>query len=193
MPQNLSSPPLFHLTDYIVTPALFSPEECDEITYMHLPVTQAQVVRFAKTSFNKLELEQRNTKVKGVLKEARFGWVYERVAKQVKAINTHYYHFELTDITNLQILEYENTGFYNVHVDIGTGETSVRKLSVVVFLSDPQDYQGGELILKPNYPPLSPAQGSAVFFPSYIPHEIRPVTEGVRRTMVTWITGPCFK
>lgn len=193
MPQNPSSPPLFHLTDYVVIPTLFTPEECNEIIYMHLPVTQAQVIRFAETSFSKLELEQRNTKVKGVLKEARFGWVYERIAEHVKTINAHYYHFELTNITNLQILEYENTGFYNVHVDIGTGETSIRKLSVVVFLSDPEDYQGGELILKPNYPPLEQAQGSAIFFPSYIPHEIRPVTEGVRHTMVAWITGPCFK
>lgn len=193
MPQNLSPPPLFHLTDYVAIPKLFTPEECDEITYMHLPVTQAQVVRFVETSFSKLELEQRNTKVKAVLKESRYAWVYERIAEKVKAINRHYYNFELTNITSLQILEYENTGFYNVHVDIGTGKTSLRKLSVVVFLSDPQDYEGGELILKPNYPTLDQSQGSAIFFPSYIPHEIKPVTAGLRHTLVTWITGPCFK
>jgi PKHD-type hydroxylase len=193
MPQNPASPPLFHMTDYVVIPRLFTPEECDEITYMPLPASQAQVIRFAKTSFSQLELEQRNTKVKAVPKEARFAWVYERIAENVKIINQNYYHFQFSNITSLQILEYENTGFYNVHVDIGTGKTSLRKLSVVVFLSDPQDYEGGELILKPNYPILEQAKGSAVFFPSYIPHEIRPVTAGLRHTMVTWITGPCFK
>lgn len=193
MPQNPASPPLLHLTDYVVIPALFTPEECNEIVYMHLPVTQAQVIRFAKTSFSRLELEQRNTKAKAALKEERHKWVYDRLAKQIKAINAHYYGFDLRDITTVQVLEYENTGFYNVHVDIGTGETSLRKLSVVVFLSDRQDYKGGELILKPNYPPLEQAQGSAIFFPSYIPHEITPVSEGLRHTLVTWITGPCFK
>ncbi|PKL76988.1 MAG: hypothetical protein CVV27_07475 [Candidatus Melainabacteria bacterium HGW-Melainabacteria-1] len=181
------------LGNYVVMPEVFSPEECRRIVYINLPAAQAYVTRFEEGSFNDLQLHARNTKVKSIPQSTDYLWLYERVSDSVKLVNRQFYRFAIDALTDLQVLEYENTGFYGTHVDVGTGETSRRKLSMVVFLTPPQEYDGGELILKPWFTPVTPAQGSVVFFPSYIPHEITPVTRGVRHTLVTWMLGPCFQ
>lgn len=182
-----------YLTNYLVLPEVFSPEECRRIIYADLPATQAHITRYDAGTFNDLQMHARNTKVKSVPQQMRFLWLYQRVAESVRFVNQQCFHFRLDKLTDLQILEYENTGFYGTHVDIGTGETSRRKLSMVVFLTPPEEYEGGQLVLKPWFTPVEQAQGAIVFFPSYIPHEITPVTRGVRHTLVTWMLGPCFR
>ena len=48
---------------------------------------------------------------------------------------------------DLQYAEYysENRGQYDWHLDIGEMSSSTRKLSISIQLSDPEDYEGGEL------------------------------------------------
>ena len=36
-------------------------------------------------------------------------------------------------------------------------------------------------------------QGRLVAFPSYVLHQVKPVTEGERNSLVVWINGPQFK
>ncbi|MGV3522821.1 MAG: 2OG-Fe(II) oxygenase [Candidatus Sericytochromatia bacterium] len=189
-----SAPPKgSYLTRFVHIPDVFTPAECRRIVYANLPVSQAHVAYYSGNTQNLLELKQRNTKVKAMPRsESSFYWVYERLIQHIREVNQTYYGFELVTLTNLQVLEYENTGFYQTHVDIGTGETSRRKLSLVLFLTPPEEYEGGQLVLKPRFEPILPQQGSLVIFPSYIPHEVRPVTKGVRHSLVTWILGPCF-
>lgn len=194
--QEVSSP--LYLTNYVVLPEVFSPAECREIVYANLPTSQAHVSRFKGkinegSTSNVLQMQSRNTKVKSVPRYPEYQWLYDRLNEKVRFVNQQCFRFKLKRLTNLQILEYENTGFYGTHLDIGTGETSRRKISVVVFLTPAEEYEGGQLIMKPAFTPISPTQGSAVFFPSYIPHEITPVTRGVRHTLVTWVLGPAFK
>ena len=181
------------LTNYLVMPEVFTPEECRRIVYADIPAFQARVSVFEGETENQLQLEHRNTKVKSLPRTRHFSWIYRRVAEKVKWVNQNYFKFTIHDITDFQLLEYENTGFYGTHVDIGTGETSKRKFSMVVFLTPTEEYQGGELLLKPNFTPFELRQGAAVFFPSYIPHEIKPVTQGVRHTLVTWVLGPPYR
>ncbi len=181
------------MNSFVQIPELFSPAECQQIIYLNQPVSQAQVVAFKGENEDELHLTMRNTKIKNVMRRAENRWIYERVIEKIREINARYYGFLLQQLTDFQVLEYENTGFYDTHVDIGTGETSRRKLSLVLFLTPREEYEGGELILKPNFSQISQIQGSAVVFPSYIPHQIKPVTKGVRHTMVTWVIGPCFK
>lgn len=182
-----------YLTRFVQLKDVFSPEECRRIVYADLPASQAHVAHFSGDTHNVLELKQRNTKVKAVPRNLpAHTWIYERLIAQIRSVNEALYHFEIKNLTDLQILEYENTGFYNTHVDIGTGDTSRRKLSLILFLTPPNEYEGGELLLKPHFSPIERLQGSIVIFPSYIPHEIKPVTKGVRHTLVTWVLGPCF-
>jgi hypothetical protein len=36
-------------------------------------------------------------------------------------------------------------------------------------------------------------QGTAIFFPSYVKHGVKPVTKGTRYSLVCWVVGPNFK
>lgn len=180
------------LTHYLVVPEVFSPQECRRIVYANLPATQAHVSVFEGDTENQLQLHHRNTKVKSFPRTHEYTWIYERLFEKIKLVNNLYFHFQIRNVTDLQLLEYENTGFYGTHVDIGTGQTSKRKFSMVSFLTPQDEYEGGELILKPHFTAFEQVQGSAVFFPSYVPHEIKPVTQGVRHTLVTWILGPHY-
>lgn len=188
-----AAPEASYLNNFVLIPDLFTPEECRKIVYLNEPSSQAHVIFFDGTSEDRLVLNQRNTKVKVVPRGEPCRWIYTRVVDYVREINQQYFKFQLHNLTDFQILEYENTGFYNTHLDIGTGDTSRRKLSLVAFLTPREEYEGGELFLRPNFPPIEQKQGAAVIFPSYVPHEIKPVTKGVRHSLVTWVLGPCFK
>jgi PKHD-type hydroxylase len=70
-----------------------------------------------------------------------------------------------------------------------------RKLSIVVQLTDPKDYKGGELQLFEGGDPIviTKQQGMVTLFPSYMLHQVTPVTKGMRHTLVAWIGGKNFK
>ena len=94
----------------------------------------------------------------------------------------------------IQYAEYHDAdqGFYDWHIDV-TPTKSRRKLSIVVQLSDPSEYDGGELqiqtgLLEPVT--IGKTKGLAVVFPTYLLHRVTPVTRGVRRSLVCWIDGP---
>lgn len=78
----------------------------------------------------------------------------------------------------------------------------VRKISVTINLNRPGDYEGGNL--KFDYGPHSAGdrykecveirpQGSIIVFPSYMYHQVTPVTRGTRYSLVLWVTGKPFK
>ncbi|MEW6695568.1 PKHD-type hydroxylase [Tepidimonas thermarum] len=62
-------------------------------------------------------------------------------------------------------------------------------LSCTVFLSDPQDYDGGELTIHDTYGThrLKLPAGDAVLYPGTSVHEVTPVTRGVRLASFFWI------
>ena len=75
-----------------------------------------------------------------------------------------------------------------------------RKISVTIFLNDPDEYEGGELDIETDGPRADPryntfklSKGSIVVFPSNRWHRVRPVTSGVRKSLVAWVFGPPFK
>ncbi len=81
---------------------------------------------------------------------------------------------------------------YGLHVDdalMGRGTRIRSDISVTVFLSGPEEYDGGELEMQSPFGPQEvklPA-GSAVIYPSSTLHRVKPVTEGERLAAVTWV------
>lgn len=124
-------------------------------------------------------------------------WIFERLTNHILATNKQYYNYDLADIQSLQFTCYDakEKGFYDKHVDMMYQGVGTRKLSVTIQLSDGEDYEGGNLLLhhKAN-PDIAPRdQGTAVFFPSWMLHEVTPVTKGKRYSLVAWVLGPKFK
>jgi PKHD-type hydroxylase len=62
-------------------------------------------------------------------------------------------------------------------------------ISLTLFLSDPETYEGGALRLvgPDGERSFRPAAGSAVFYPTGLLHEVTPVTRGVRLACVGWV------
>lgn len=123
-------------------------------------------------------------------------WFYERLSAIIKESNDRYYNFDLWGFAEgLQFTEYNApTGKYDPHVDKMMGGI-IRKLSVVVQLTDPAEYEGGELMIHLSDKPLPVRRqlGLVSIFPSYILHSVTPVTKGTRHSLVGWVTGKPFK
>jgi PKHD-type hydroxylase len=125
-------------------------------------------------------------------------WIYQRLTELIQQNNSQFFNFDLTMIEILQFTYYtaEENGYYKSHVDPNNWNLPHnRKLSIVVQLSDPSEYEGGELRLYTSYDPIviKKELGLVVSFPSYTLHEVSPLTKGERYSLVAWVHGPAFR
>ena len=133
-------------------------------------------------------------------------WPYMRIANENSGWN-----FDITAVESMQITKYKTGSFYGWHRD-GPSDClsvynnpdnkfmhgNVRKLSMTILLNG--NYQGGEFQFA-NYnkfncnaeTPDFKNAGSIIVFPSFIEHQVTPVTKGTRYSLVAWFVGPPFK
>jgi PKHD-type hydroxylase len=122
-------------------------------------------------------------------------WIYQRLADVAQELNERYWQAELAGFAeDLQFTRYDGArqGHYDWHQDVGAGRLSIRKLSLVTLLCD--GFEGGALELAADRGgpvPLEP--GMTVVFPAYELHRVRPVTAGLRRSLVSWVSGPSWR
>jgi len=128
------------------------------------------------------------------------GWIYDKLAWITRMVNSQFFEFDLYGFhEDFQYTVYRglDQGHYDWHIDRGISKdgTPPRKLSLVLMLSDPADYEGGDLILQygNGEQVVDKAKGKVHIFPSWVLHRVTPVTKGIRKTLVAWTTGPKFK
>ena len=139
----------------------------------------------------------RRSQISWLLNTPDASWVFEKLADVCSKVNSKYFRFDLTGFGEpLQLTNYEESenGMYGWQVDYNSGSIS-RKLSVVVQLTDPSEYEGGNLqVLSGSQPEnIRKQRGLVAFFPSYTLHQVTPVTSGNRQSLVAWVSGPAFK
>lgn len=125
-------------------------------------------------------------------------WLYGRIEQTVLDLNARFFKYELYGLIEFfQYTVYEGAegGHYNWHVDTGPLTREPRKFSITLQLSDASAYEGGELVLEAGEGPFraQKARGTLVAFPSYVMHRVMPVTAGVRKSLVIWVSGPSFR
>jgi PKHD-type hydroxylase len=124
-------------------------------------------------------------------------WIFERFTGLINNANERFFKFELSRLESLQYTVYNKGQFYRDHMDLGykNPNNAIRKLSFTMQLSDPADYDGGELLIKHGPTPdvARKNRGAITIFPSYIMHEVTPVTRGTRKSIVGWVTGPRWR
>jgi len=125
--------------------------------------------------------------------------IVDRIMQFVHLSNRNNFGFDIVAPFELQFTEYHGTegGKYDWHHDVWleSPRPYARKLSVVVQLSDPADYEGGAFEFRSVQHPgetFSPL-GSVLIFPSFLEHRVLPVTKGLRRSLVTWVEGPNWR
>jgi len=89
---------------------------------------------------------------------------------------------------------YEGGGQYGFHVDgavmgTGNGEQMRSDISCTLFLNEPDDYDGGELIVSDTYGEheVKLPAGDAIIYPSSSLHRVTPVTRGARLASFFWV------
>lgn len=178
------------------------PEACDIVIKMgnQLPLQDANI------GF------QETTKVDKDYRRSKIGWAqpwmpqwketFEQLSYMFHQANRNAFGFDLWSLREVQFTKYEaqDSGTYQWHTDLDwVDEKPVhRKLSMVIQLSDPKDYDGGELELRPLAlgvpdPEKLKQRGTAICFPSIVEHRVTPVTKGVRYSLVSWFEGPKFR
>ncbi len=79
--------------------------------------------------------------------------------------------------------------FYGPHTDLPYLSTGRRDMSFTIFLNQPTDYTGGELILymPPEKKKVKMQPGEIIIYPTKYLHEVKEVTQGERMVCVGWI------
>jgi PKHD-type hydroxylase len=143
-------------------------------------------------------LDHRRSFTSWIQSNQHTAWIYERLTSVVLQNNEKYFNFDLSMIENLQFTYYNSkeNGCYKAHVDPNYWQLPHnRKLSIVVQLSDPEEYENGDLLLHTSHDPIciNKQKGMVTMFPSYTLHEVTPVTKGERYSLVAWVHGPAFR
>ena len=123
-------------------------------------------------------------------------WIFKKISLLSLELNELYFKYDISDIETIQFTTYlgNQKGHYGQHVVHFALGSRWRKLSCVIQLSDPNDYEGGNLILYlPQKFVVPKKRGTFIIFPSFIPHAVYPVTKGVRHSAVSWILGPPYR
>lgn len=117
--------------------------------------------------------------------------VISRKVKECKFVRSRIF---ANSMVNPRFNLYQDGGFYGKHADsafMGDGQKQVRTdISMTLFLTDPEDYEGGEICLE--YASgetfqLKEPKGTMLFYPSGVMHQVKPVTKGKRIAFVAWI------
>lgn len=189
---------------YAFKPALFS-EKFNP--YIHFPdfLTSGECSKIKKLMKNpvrayvegdgsgKINESIRGTSVSPIEPIADNFWIFEKLSQAVIPANHATWGFDMAGFCEgIQISRYDVGDHYGYHQDIGGTYLSQRKLSIVIQLSDPKEYDGGllEIFMHGNAPV---EQGTLILFPSYMVHQVTPITKGTRYSLVAWLSGNPFK
>lgn len=177
--------------------AAFSVDECHEFVAHALTRPEKQAtVGFQETERSDTTFRESIIRWLDVHAEKR--WV-DHLMRYVMSSNRTNFGIDIVAPFDLQFTEYHGTarGKYDWHQDVWLESDRCydRKLSIVVQLSDPKDYEGGAFEFFGMQSPGEQftAMGSLLIFPSFLQHRVTPVTKGIRRSLVSWIEGPRWR
>ena len=127
-------------------------------------------------------------------------WVAAFVHYYICKANENNFCYDISDFTDdLQVTMYDPGEYYHWHIDGGiiNPDGTQRKLSFSLQLSDPSEYEGGELQfqsldgMSTYYAPKE--IGTLIVFDSRVRHRVTKVLSGKRKALVGWVGGPRWR
>ncbi len=163
--------------------------------------TEAQLLdpsvgRVGADTVGREDLETRASEIRWITPRKQLQ-LYTRISNTILDIvdaEMHNFRVDIFRTLDLQYTTYYVNNFYTRHVDMNIAsarndkQSINRKLTMVVMMSDGNEYVGGDLIV--GNKTISRKKGTMCIFFPFIPHEVKLVTEGVRRSLVMWANGP---
>jgi PKHD-type hydroxylase len=139
----------------------------------------------------------RKSKVGWISHDTNSSFIYDKLGYIGRMMNGEFFDLNLYGfIEDIQYTVYQSDDDkYNWHMDKGNLNAPPRKLSLVVQLSDPSEYEGGdfEFLVGPEPITAKKEKGIVYAFPSYIIHRVTPITAGTRKSLVIWFCGDKFR
>ena len=190
-----SSLKLFHRTE------LLTSEQCDEI----LKIDSAAFLPGAVTHDGITHVINNRLRIvkAGLVQREGYEWLYTIIREKTAELNSNFFNVNIMGILDtISFMRYEadesgegNHAKFEWHSDIGEGYTNMRKLSIIIGLTEPEEYEGGELnfFVNGKYNAGKIKKGELIIFPSFVQHCVTPVTKGLRQTLVAFISGPRYR
>ena len=198
-----------------------TPHFCDEVIKYGLSHKEnfARTGGYDKDTLTKNEVKDIKRKRNSDLVWMNDEWIYKEIHPYVNEANQLAgWNFEWDRSEPCQFTKYKLNQYYDWHCDSwdkaydkknknDPSHGKIRKLSMTCQLTDGSEYEGGELEFDfRQYDPhmrdeskhLKKAteilpKGSIIIFPSFVWHRVKPVTKGVRYSLVVWHLGYPFK
>lgn len=153
---------------------------------------------------NEMNHEVRASGIYFVEANREIEWIFQTIGELAMRVNYDKFGMDLDFIEALQYTSYKapenpeaHPGHYDWHIDCHQGDRRQheRKLSMVIGMNDPDEYEGGDLLINNTGNQDRPTvvrlrKGEAVVFYSHLGHCVTPVTKGERRSLVAWLLGP---
>lgn len=165
---------------------------CDSITN---EFDNKNLVSGSLSKTNIIDYDIRNVLLKSI---NQTHWVNSFLYYFGSLANDSNFEYKIDRLNQVDFLKYTKGMFYKPHIDTSPDKsclTHKRKLTVIVQLSDENDYTDGEIEFYINGPEtftVPKTKGTIIIFPSNLPHQVKEITSGVRYSLVGWIIGPPF-
>lgn len=184
--------PYENFQDHVIVEQVFKPEE--------LPQIDAAIAHEQHRHISTLgdaNAPARQSGVAWLYRNPETQWLFDRLDLVMEEVNKAFYGYDISEgYQAIQVTDYEPGQYYDWHMDYGPKEYFNRKLSMSVQISDPADYEGGELhfFRDGRYTEVAPKDfGTGVVFPTWVQHKAGAVTKGFRRSLVAWYLGPPWR
>ena len=191
-----SSNPNIDISKHVCTEKFFNKEERNKIQELvdSLKFEDAQIVSDGEG--NHFDEKYRKSNVKWIYFSEESSWLFIKLMRLIQVTNNSNWNFDLIMAREpIQYTEYTDDGHYDWHIDAGGGYMNQRKVSLSVLLSDPDEYEGGDLQIWPGGEIRTAERvlGGVTLFPSCLLHRVTPVTKGVRKSLVFWVGGVPYR
>ena len=174
-------------------PNFFSEEEVDKILDLE------DLQNFSKGTLGPKNIpadkKARDSEVSWLYQDPQSQWVFDKFGSLLGYVNHDVFMYDIDGFDYFQYTRYKKNHHYDWHIDMHMEyATWERKISATIMLSSPEEYKGAELeIATLGHPDkcisIRPNKGDVIFFASWMMHRVKPVTSGVRKTLVSWIMG----
>ena len=165
----------------------FDPEECQAIIQLHR-LNPAMPSKMWGAGGSTL----RDSDLFWIPRRTDTEWIFCRLREIITQYNRDY-NFELAEeFGQAQLTRYRTGQHYQWHMDLGSGQLSLRKITAVIELTSKELMTGGGIEVFYGQSVDNKVDldiGDVIVFPSFVMHRALVVQGGTRWSLVFWLNG----
>ena len=183
-----------HCNQFYIRQSFFNKKEVNEILSLKSESKQSTI-----------NLENEGQIIEKKIRASYTSWInienipfiYNKLNYLIDEVNNTHWRFQINHLAESSIVSYlDKKDNYGWHMDWSSDLSNCnRKLSVIVQLSDQNDYEGCQLQIKiSKYHTYNFVKeiGSVIVFPSFLLHRATKLISGERHVLVLWYHGDAF-